>query len=53
MWKITKLFRKKELFISLECLDKISLQVKKQLVEIFRKCQKNIKLFVVFKLSNR
>ena len=33
---------KKELFISLELLCKLSLQVKKQLAEIFRTCQKNI-----------
>ena len=34
-------------------LGKISLQSKKQLVEIFRTCQKNVKLNVVFRSSNR
>ena len=31
----------------------MSLQSKKQLIEIFRTCQKNIQLNVVFRLSNR
>ena len=44
---------KKELFISLEFLGKMSLQVKKQLIEIFRTCKKDVKLNVVFKSSNR
>ena len=44
---------KKEIFICLEYLGKISLQSKKQLIEIFRTCQKNVKLNVVFRSSNR
>ena len=44
---------KKEIRISLEFLGKSSLQVKKQLIDIFRSCHKNIKLTVVFKSSNR
>ena len=44
---------KKEVFICLEFLSKISLQSKKQLTEIFRTCQKNVKLNVVFRSSNR
>ena len=42
---------KKEITISLEFLGKISLQVKRQLIEIFRTCNKDIKLNVVFKSS--
>ena len=42
---------KKEITVSLEFLGKISLQVKKQLIEIFRTCDKDIKLNVVFKSS--
>ena len=42
---------KKEITVSLEFLGKISLQVKKQLIEIFRTCEKDIKLNVVFKSS--
>ena len=45
--------QKKEVFICLEYLGKISLQCKKQLVEIFRTCKPNIKLNVVFKSSNK
>ena len=45
--------KKKEVFICLEFLGKISLQSKKQLIEIFWTCQKNIQLNVVFRLSNR
>ena len=45
--------KKKEVFICLENLGKISLQIKKQLTEIFRTCLKNIKLNVVFRSSNR
>ena len=44
---------KKELMVSLEFLGKISLQVKRQLIEIFRTCNKDIKLIVVFKSSVR
>ena len=39
--------------ISLEFLGKISLQVKRQLIEIFRTCSNDIKLNVVFKSSIR
>jgi len=39
--------------ISLEYLGKISLQVKKQLHDIFRSCRKEFKLKVVFKSSTR
>ena len=45
--------KKKEVFICLEFLGKISLQSKKQLTEIFRTCQKYIKLNVVFQSSNK
>ena len=45
--------REKEVIISLEYLGKISLQVKKQLTDIFRSCHKEVKLMVVFKSSNR
>ena len=45
--------KKKEVFICLEFLGKISLQNKKQLIKIFRTCQKNLKLNVVFRSSNR
>ena len=44
---------KKEITISLEFLGKISLQVKRQLIEIFRTCNKDIKLNVVFNTSVR
>ena len=44
---------KKEVTVSLEFLGKISLQVKRQLIEIFRTCNKDIKLNVVFKSSVR
>ena len=44
---------KKEIYVSLEFLGKTSLQVKKQLVEIFRTCQKNVKLNIGFKSPNR
>ena len=44
---------KKKVFICSEFLGKISLQSKKQLTEIFRTCQKNVKLNVVFRSSNR
>ena len=45
--------KKREVFICLEFLGKISLQSKKQLTEIFCTCQKNVKLNVVFRSSNR
>ena len=45
--------KKKEVLICLEFLSKMSLQNKKQLIEIFRTCQKNITLNVVFRSSNR
>ena len=38
---------------SLEFLGKLSLQVKKQLNDIFQSCHKNVKLTVVFKSPNR
>ena len=38
--------------ISLDILGKIYLQVKRQLIEIFRTCNKGIKLNAVFKISN-
>ena len=44
---------KKEITVSVEILGKISLQVKRQLIEIFRNCNKNIKLNVAFKSSVR
>ena len=44
---------KKEVIISLEFLGKLSLQVKKQLNDIFRSCHKYVKLTVVFKSPNR
>ena len=44
---------KKEVIISLEFLGKLSLQVKKQLNDIFRSCDKTVKLTVVFKSPNR
>ena len=44
---------KKEVLITLEFLGKTSLQVKKQLKDIFRSCQKHVKLNVVFKSSIR
>ena len=43
---------KKEVITSLEFLGKLSLQVKKQLNNIFRSCHKNVKLTVVFKSPN-
>ena len=45
--------QKKEITISLENLGKISLLAKRQLTDIFRSCCKDIKLNVVFKISNR
>ena len=45
--------KKKEFFICLEFLGKISLQNKKQLTEISCTHQKNIELNVVFRSSNR
>ena len=45
--------QKKEIIISLEYLEKMSLLAKKQLTTIFRSCHKDIKLNVVFKTSNR
>ena len=44
---------KKEVTVSLEFLGKLSLQVKRQLIEIFRTCNEDIKLNVVFKSSVR
>ena len=44
---------KKEITTSLEFLGKISLKVKRQLIEIFRTCNKDIKLNVLFKSSFR
>ena len=44
---------KKEITVSSKVLGKISLQVKRQLIEIFRTCNKDIKLNVVFKSSVR
>ena len=44
---------KKDVIISLEFLGKLSLQVKKQLNDIFLSCHKNVKLTVVFKSPNR
>ena len=44
---------KKEVILSLECLGKLSLQVKKQLTDIFQSCHKKINLTVVFKSYNR
>ena len=40
---------KKEIFICLEFLGKISFQGKKQLTEIFRTCKENLKVNVIFK----
>ena len=45
--------QKKEITVSLEYLQKISLLAKKQLANIFRSCRKDIKLNVVFRTSNR
>ena len=45
--------QKKEIIISLEYLEKMSLLAKKQLTTIFRSCHKDINLNVVFKTSNR
>ena len=45
--------KKKEVFICLDFLGKMSLENEKQLTEIFRTCQKNIKLNIVFRSSNR
>ena len=49
------LAKKKEVFIFLEILGKMSLQSKKRLIESFWSCQKkkNVKLNVVFRSSNR
>ena len=44
---------KKEITVPLEFLGKISLLVKRQLIEIFRTCNKDIKLNVVFRSSVR
>ena len=44
---------KKEVLITLEYLGKTSLQVKKQLKDIFRSCQKNVKLNIIYKSSKR
>ena len=44
---------KKEIFICLEFLAKISFQNEKQLIETFRACKKNLKVNVIFKSSNR
>ena len=53
-WHHLKLsFEKKEVIISLECVRKLPLQVKRHLNDIFRSCQENIKLTVVFKSPNR
>ena len=53
-WNISgAVSKKKEVFICLEFLGKYSLQCKKLLIEIFRSCQINIKLNVVFRSSNR
>ena len=46
--KIKDSSTKKEIMISLEFLGKISLQAKRQLIEIFCTCNKDIKLNVVF-----
>ena len=43
----------KEIMISFEFLGKTSLEVKRQLIEIFQTCSKDIKLNVVFKSSVR
>ena len=51
--KIKDSSTKKEITISLEFLGNISLQVKRQLIEIFRICNKDIKLNVVLKSSVR
>ena len=45
--------QEKEIIVSLEYLQKISLLAKKQLTNILRSCRKDIKLNVVFKTSNR
>ena len=44
---------KKEVLITLEYLGKTSLQVKKQLKDIFRSCQKNVKLNIIYRSSKR
>ena len=49
--KIKDSSTKKEITISLEFLGKMSLQVKRQLIEIFRTCNKDIKLNLVFMSS--
>ena len=51
--KIKDSSTKKEITISLDFLGKISLQVKRQLTEIIRTSNKDIKLNVVFKSSAR
>ena len=43
----------KEIMISFEFLGKTSLEVKRQLIEIFQTCSKDIKLNAVFKSSVR
>ena len=45
--------KKKGVFICLEFLGKTSLPSKKQVTEIFRTCQKNVKLNVVFRSCSR
>ena len=44
---------RKEIFICLEFLGKISQQSKKQLIDIFRTCHKKVKLNVLFWSSNK
>ena len=44
---------KKEKFICLELLGKISFQSKKQLTGIFRTCNESLKVYVIFKSLNR
>ena len=51
--KIKDRSTKKEITISLEFLGKISLHMKRRLIEIFRTCNKDIKLNVAFKSSVR
>ena len=43
---------KKEIFICIEFLGKISFQNKKQLTEIFRTCKNKLKINIIFKSSN-
>ena len=49
--KIKDSSTKNEITITSEFLGKISLQVKRQLIEIFRTCNKDIKLNIVFMSS--